>query len=1067
MKRTRTSVLAAAALAALFISASTTPSVADTGKSPHAPGHYIVVLTSDPVATYQGGVKGLKATKPAKGQQLDANAPDAQAYAKHLAAVQSDLLTRVGVTPDYTYQTALSGFSATLTAEQLSQLQASSEVAGVYPDELAHPTETDGPTPAPDGAVTKTTSDAEDKTKTKDKTTSTDKPKPKPKTKTKEKHKPTPTPAPASLASPNSTEFLGLGSDDHGTGGVWDELGGVDNAGEGVVIGILDSGITPENPSFAGAPLKTGKPKAPGTKFTGKEPYTDGKTIYYDKSDGGQFHADMVDGDGWSTSDYSTKLIGAQYFLDGAKANGADVKAEGDFLSPRDNKGHGTHVASTAAGDFHVPVTIDGHDYGTISGVAPAAKIAVYKPCHYDDTGKGDCATSDHVAAIDKAVADGVDVINTSLGGAPPASVHNPIDEAYRNAAEAGVFVALAAGNEGPGASTSDNAAPWYTTTAASTYTPREGTVTFTGFAAAGVSVVLPAGQTVSGPSIYGGDAASTSASSADCQKGTLDPAKVTGHIVVCTNGEGSLLAASSAVKDAGGIGMVLVNLPDGDQLTKADMYAVPTVHLASTYRDSVVDYVRGGTDRPLTLTGGNTTGHPTPTPQVTLFSSRGPILADGGDVLKPEITAPGADVLAAYLNDAQGAPAFAFDSGTSMASPQIAGLGALYLGAHPHATPAEIKSAIMTTAHDTLTSDGSANTDPFEQGAGEVDPTRYLHPGLLYLNGPDDWTAFLKGKGLDDSDAVDAIDGSDLNLPSISIGALAGTQTVTRRVTSTEAGTFTATADVAGVDVKVEPSTLTFDAPGETTSFTVTFTTDGAPLHEWATGFLTWADTSATVRSPIALFPVASDAPAVVTAKGTTGSTTVDVASGIDGQIPLGVSGLAPYRVQIDPDHPVAGHSGDESSGGEERTVTFALTVPDGATLLQLDLDSSDDEGSQFVLGALRLGEDGKLAEQWRSENGGADQKLTIVSPKAGTYAVAVKLKKTSGPMTWDLSTAVVTPEGAGEFTATPDPITAVKGESASYTLSWSGLEPGGRYAGYVTYGDEKQGTLVNVDTQ
>jgi len=220
-------------------------------------------------------------------------------------------------------------------------------------------------------------------------------------------------------------------------------------------------------------------------------------------------------------------------------------------------------------------------------------------------------------------------------------------------------------------------------------------------------------------------------------------------------------------------------------------------------------------------------------------------------------------------------------------------------------------------------------------------------------------------------------------------------------------------------------------------------------------------------VRSPIALFPVASDAPAVVAAKGTTGSTTVDVASGIDGQIPLGVSGLAPYRVQIDPDHPVAGHSGDESSGGEERTVTFALTVPDGATLLQLDLDSSDDEGSQFVLGALRLGEDGKLAEQWRSENGGADQKLTIVSPKAGTYAVAVKLKKTSGPMTWDLSTAVVTPEGAGEFTATPDPLTAVKGESASYTLSWSGLKPGGRYAGYVTYGDEKEGTLVNVDTQ
>src|SRR5690606_23175823 len=119
--------------------------------------------------------------------------------------------------------------------------------------------------------------------------------------------------------------------------------------------------------------------------------------------------------------------------------------------------------------------------------------------------------------------------------------------------------------------------------------------------------------------------------------------------------------------------------------------------------------------------------------------------------------------------------------------------------------------------------------------------PKRYLNPGLLYLNGVKDWAAFLDGKGLSDFPGIEPIDGSDLNQASISIGSLASAQTVTRTVTSTEKGTFTAKASVPGVNVKVTPQQLKFDKPGQTKTFTVTFDNKSAPVEEWATGSLTW----------------------------------------------------------------------------------------------------------------------------------------------------------------------------------------------------------------------------------
>ncbi|MCK8476268.1 S8 family peptidase [Microbacterium aurugineum] len=1004
---------AATTLATLFIASTATTGFAATEEVTHpvpvagTPGHYIVVMKADPLATYEGDVKGLKATKPAEGEQLETQSQDSQRYVKHLESEQTDLVSDIGVTPDTTYQVVLNGFSADLSGEQVDALRASKDVLGVYPDEIRHP-------------------DAQ-----------------------------------------TSTDFLGLGDDRKGRGGVWQQTGGVDKAGEGVVVGVIDTGIAPEHPSFDGKKLK--KQKKQHDRHKGKQPYTDGKYVYFDKSDGGQFQSAMVEAQDWDKRDYSSKLIGGQYFYAGAEAAGFDFQY--DYLSPRDGDGHGSHTASTAAGNFKVKASIEDVDFGTVSGVAPGAKVAAYKACYVGPdpavTTDDICALSDLVAAIDQAVADGVDVINYSIGGGAASTVMAPEDLAFFNAAAAGVFVATSAGNDGPDPVTADHASPWYTTVAASTIPTWEGTVQFDGFEQAGASVSVPFGESVTGPSIAAVDAGAAGAVDAQlCLPGTLDPAKVAGHIVVCDRGSNARAEKSQVVKDAGGIGMVLVNVPGGADSLDNDFHAVPTVHLNAEYREAVLAYVQGGVDRPITLVGENTTGVTTPTPQIAGFSSRGPMLADGSDVLKPDVAAPGVAILAATNNAPGEKPTFGILSGTSMASPHVAGLGALYLGEHPKATPAEIRSAMMTTAYDTVLPDGSKNTNPFEQGAGQVDATRYLNPGLLYLNGVKDWAAFLDGKGLSDFPGIDPIDGSDLNQASISIGSLASAQTVTRSVTSTQKGTFTAKASVPGVHVKVTPSQLTFDKPGQTKTFTVTFDNTDAPVEQWATGTLTWTSKKNTVRSPIAVFPVTADAPAEVTGTGADGSTAVEITPGLDGDLALDLSGLTAFDLLSDPDNPVEGHSGDENSGDANKDVAWIVDVPEGTTLSRFDLDSSDDDGSDLDLTVYRVvsPDDLRYYERWQSATGSADEQVTLPAPTAGTYLVVANMYSMTGPMTWDMTYANVQPGGEGAFAATPNPIAAVRGEKTSYELSWTGLTAGTRYLGLVRYGDSEVRTVVTV---
>ncbi|KQZ85729.1 hypothetical protein ASD56_05405 [Microbacterium sp. Root166] len=988
-------------LAALFTGTAATASFGAAPEEVKSPipidspaGRYIVLLKDAPLATYEGGEAGIQRTKPAKGGQLDAHSANSQKYVAHLKKEQKAVADEAGVTPDTTYQVTLNGFSANLSGGEAAKLRANKDVLGVFADEVRHP-----------------------------------------------------------VAVP-SHEFLGLGTGDAGTGGVWDAVGGVAEAGKGVVVGVIDTGIAADNPSFAGEALK---------KKAGAQPYTvNGDTIVFDKSDGTQFRSTIEIGQSWNKHDYNTKLIGARHFSAGAAASGFDFSY--DYLSPLDGDGHGSHTASTAAGNFGVAATVEGVDFGKISGVAPAAKVAAYKACYVgpDDLVTTDdiCAMSDLLAAIDQAVADGVDVINYSIGGGSATTVLAAEDISFFNAAAAGVYVAVSAGNSGPGASTADHASPWYTTVAASTIPTYEGTVQLpNGFEEAGASVSVPFGETITAPVVYSQDVAAAGAVPAEaalCFLGTLDPAKVAGKIVVCDRGTNARVEKSQSVAEAGGTGMILVNVTAGS--LDNDFHSVPTVHLSHVHRTALLDYVRNTADATATLVGANVTGVETPTPVVAGFSSRGPMLADGNDVIKPDVSAPGVAILAATHNGPKEAATFGFKSGTSMSSPQVAGLGALYLGERPMASPSEIKSALMTTAYDTVNDDGSTNTDPFAQGAGHVDPTKYFDAGLLYLNGAADWASYLEGLELADFDGIEPTDASDLNLASIGIGSLAGPQTVTRSVTSTKAGTFTSTAAVAGIDVVVEPSSLTFGAAGETKTFEVTFTKGAAEAEAWATGSLTWTSGATSVRSPIAVFPVTADAPESVEGSGAEGSVEVEITPGVSGELPLNLAGLAKENVLVD---------GDETTGAADDGYSYyVVEVEEGAELARFALDSADDTGSDLDLSVYRVvgPEDWRYYETWSSASGSADEAVQVAAPEAGFYLVEAHVFSFTSPFTWQATSAVAYPIGEGSLTATPNPLPVTESVLTQYTLSWSGLEAGS-YVGVVRYGDSGVRTVLSVD--
>lgn len=842
----------------------------------------------------------------------------------------------------------------------------------------------------------------------------------------------------------STPSFLGL----TGPTGVWD---GLDAVGEDVVIGILDTGFWPENPTYSDR--------------TGSNPV--GKTGKLDYQQIPGWHGKCTPGEAFNASMCNQKVIAAQAY--GASFDANVGIPDFEFESPRDWDGHGTHTSSTAGGNFNIATDGDAKAAGLtgINGIAPRARLAIYKVCfELPDQSNANCFSADRVEAIDQAVADGVDVLNHSIGSTTT-NFLDPVQIAFFNAAGAGVFVAVSAGNSGPTASTVASPGPWTATVAASTHNRAGvGSVTL-GDATTHTGSSFNATNTGSKPFIdseaaglAGADPTRVRLCYAAVDNGgvpVLDPAKVSGKIVLCERGVTARINKSLAVKEAGGAGMVLVNTsPIG---TNADLHFVPTVHVEVTSKAALETYAAtAGATATVNVASINFAA---PAPNIAAFSSRGPSLAAGGDILKPDLSAPGVDVLAGVGPQGNAGRNFDLLSGTSMSSPHVAGAAALLMGLHRDWSPMIVKSALMTTAYDLL-----SGPNPFHQGAGHIDIKKAADPGLVFDSGPVDWIRFICGTGqLTGSlcTTFGTIDPSNLNQASIAIGDLAGTQVVSRSVKSVGGQSETYTFSVEGLPgITATPSAASFSiSPGGSQGWSVTFVRTSAPLNSYSTGFLKWTGNQGhVVRMPVAIRPVAVAAPVEVS--GTPSGISYSVRTGYNGTLNFAARGLASA---VETDATVA-QDPDQSFDPADPSGTFSrtFTVPAGQSLLRAGIDedfvtpSNTDLDVFLYRGTTLVGV---------AADGDSDEMVTLSNPTAATYTVYVHGFATNGPSAdftlfeWQVPTT-----SAGNMNV-PAPAAATIGGTIPVNLTFTGLAANTWYLGQVVYNDGSSNvgsTIVNV---
>jgi hypothetical protein len=556
-----------------------------------------------------------------------------------------------------------------------------------------------------------------------------------------------------------------------------------------------------------------------------------------------------------------------------------------------------------------------------------------------------------------------------------------------------------------------------------------------------------------------GNDPATPDDEIALCFPGALDPAKVSGRMVVCDRGINARVDKSLAVAMAGGQAMVLVNVTAGS--IDPDFHSVPSIHVDVPAGAAIKAYVAaGGASGRLAAAVLGTAG---PAATIANFSSRGPVAAAGGDLLKPDISAPGVSVLAGVAPPGNSGQLFALYQGTSMATPHVAGLAALFKQLHPDWSPMMIKSALMTTA----TQMAGASGLPFNAGAGFVNPNAAMNPGLVYDSSAAEWLAFVCGTGQIPTAnctaaGVTPINPTDLNAPSIAVsrGTESAPYTVTRRVTNVgPASSYTATiSPVTGYSVVVTPSVLEIGA-GETKSFTVTFTRTGdtttAPFDTYRFGALTWSDGTHNVRIPMAIKPVQLLTAAAIVGSGPSGSFSFNSFTGYTGPYTVVPHGLVADtrttgNVLDDPNN-----SFDTANPIGQTGVTFHdIVVPAGQRYLRFALfDDFTDGNDDLDLVIYRQLPGGTF--QLFGSTGGAtsNETFSVINPAAAIYRVIVHGFQTDGPdANYTLFHWIVPEAASGNLTVTA-PATVVEGTNNLVSGTWSGLTPGLKYLGTLTH--------------
>ncbi|CAM8901299.1 unnamed protein product [Rhodiola kirilowii] len=568
----------------------------------------------------------------------------------------------------------------------------------------------------------------------------------------------------------------------------------------------------------------------------------------------------------------NNKVIGASYFkLDG-------FEDPSDILSPADVEGHGTHTSSTLAGNVVRNASLYGLAKGTARGAVPSARIAMYKVCWVSSG----CSDMDILAAFDSAIHDGVDLISISIGGAGANFLKDSIAIGSFHAMKRGILTVASGGNNGPSPSSVTNHAPWILTVAASGIDRdfRSKVSLGNGQTVEGVGITGFEPQKKMYPLIHGADAARNSASKDSarfCQDYSLDPKKVNGKLVFCLL---STWGADSIVKGAGGVGTIIESPVF---LDTPQIFMIPGTMVNISTGDAINSYIHSTRRSSPSAVIYKSHEVKIPAPFIASFSSRGPN-PSSGNLLKPDIAAPGINILAAYTplrsltgqkGDTQFSK-FSLMSGTSMACPHVAGVVAYVKSFHPDWSPSMIKSAIMTTA---LPMSKRANKEAeFAYGSGQVNPSRAKNPGLVYEADELSYIQFLCHEGYNGS-TLSILVGSktincsqllpgfgqdSLNYPTIHLSLINSDKNKTttgifrRRVTNVgpAVSVFNATVRAPpGVTITVKPTTLNFTKKLQKRSFTVVVKSNPMATGQIASGSLVWRSSRYLVRSPIVVY--------------------------------------------------------------------------------------------------------------------------------------------------------------------------------------------------------------------
>ncbi|MFQ6005556.1 MAG: S8 family serine peptidase, partial [Woeseia sp.] len=772
----------------------------------------------------------------------------------------------------------------------------------------------------------------------------------------------------------------------------------------------------------------------------------------------------------------------------------------GEIISARDADGHGTHTATTAAGN-RVNASIFGTLLGRVEGIAPRARLATYKACWLRPGDmRASCNTSDLANAIDMAVADGAHIINYSVGSSIRTATA-PDDIALMAAAKAGVLATVAAGNEGPNLGTvgSPAGAPWVITAAASSRDGQrfeEALEVRSPPAIAGKYAVREASFTprlidrhpIEASLILADDNDATLADGSagttlDACEALVNGSDVSGNIAFIQRGGCSFETKIANAEDAGAIAALVFNIAGKPVVMTGapGLSNIPALMIGQADGNLILDEIDAGQTVDIVLDKGfflteNETGN-----VMGSFSARGP--APVADVLKPDVTAPGINILAGFTPDAANSVSgenFAYITGTSMAAPHVAGIAALLRQAHPDWSPAAVKSALMTTARQNVNQqDGSTPANPFDFGSGHIDPNKANDPGLVFDVTDDEYDAFACGTA---SPAVDqtrcdqlaaggiSFEAEDLNQPSIAIARIASSQTVSRRVTNVGNETETYVANVIAppeTAVQVIPANLTI-APGQSATFDVTFTYVSGPLDLWRFGSLTWSSSNHDVRSVLAVRPVSVTAPAEVASFGGSGSVSFPVEFGYTGSYSPGVHGLRKPLV-------VNGFV------DEDPTKTFTFRSTNGVTAHLIDvpadqaylrfatfdeLTDGNDDLDMYIyycpdnVNCTKIGQSGEPTSR---------EQFNVLLPGAGRYAVLIHGFATDnvaggpGANYTLLGWAFGLIDDQGNMTAT-GPAFVNAGTTGNVDVSWMGLGPNTIYLGGISHNTPQGLSAITV---